>query len=99
MIAFVAVLEKIFSILFGSSSIMDLLKTATRYTFIMGLIAVITTFSHLLLTHIPNLSVGGCVGEYLFKFGLIDGLRLMLSIVYYGYLFKITTSLISKTFD
>ena len=64
--------------------------------FVWGLVG---SFVDILMAKIPPLRLHGCAGYYASAWGFIDGFRLFVSIVLYGFLAKYAFAMIAKFFD
>ena len=90
---------KFLSAIFGGIGLADLIKIAAKFAMFVIFIGVFQTFISFLLSHIPALNLSGCAGYYANVWGFIDGFRLMISIVLYGFLFKFGIGLFSRVLD
>ena len=76
-----------------------LIRLAAKAFFIVVIIGLIQTLVTYVLSHIPSLQLVGCMGYYADKTGLIYGMRLLLSIVVYGFVAKFVISIFSRYLD
>jgi hypothetical protein len=87
------------SAVFGGLGLTDLIKYAVKFFVVISVLGLFSKFTDFLLSLIPPLIVGGCAGHFMQAWGFIDGFRLFVSIVLYGFIVKVTLSLISRFFD
>lgn len=71
-------------------------KMALKLLMFVVLLGVIGTFINLLMGYIPPLNLSGCIGKFVNMFGFILGLKLMLSIIVYGFGVKFAISYFSS---
>jgi len=89
----------LFKAIFGGLGLTDIIKYAAKFALIISVLGIVSTFTSFLIGKIPNLSLSGCMGHYAQVWGFIDGFRLYVSIVLYGFVVKFTLSLVSRFFD
>ena len=85
--------------IFGGLGLSDLIKYAIKFAIIVAVLGFAQQLTSFMLSKIPNLTLSGCMGHYAMAWGFIDGFRLFISIVLYGYIAKFTLSLIAHFFD
>jgi len=68
--------------------IVDIIKMGLKFILFALLLASVGTFLSYLLGKIPPLSLSGCMGFYINKLGLFDGVRIFISILVYGFTAK-----------
>lgn len=66
----------------------DLLKLGFKLFLFSLLLGFVGMFTNYLLGLIPPVNLGGCMGYYANQMGFFFGMRLMLSIVLYGFVVK-----------
>ncbi len=74
-------------------------KIAFRFIFFGSLVTSFIAFTNYLLGFVPTVNVGGCLGRWIDSLGLITAIRITLSIVVYGAIFKFSLGLFSKSLD
>ncbi len=94
-----AALGSFVSSMFSGVGITDIIKFFFRIGFFTALIGLSQTFINFIISKIPQLELSGCAGYYAMQWGFIDGFRLMVSIVVYGFVVKFAFSLYSKSFN
>ncbi len=94
-----AVLGAIGRAVFGGASLIDIIKIGIKIAMLFVMLALTQQFIQLLLSHIPVTNLSGCIGYYVRAWGFVDGIQLMLSIVIYGYVVKLTMFFMSRIFD
>jgi len=77
----------------------DLLRIAAKFFLLVALLGLVQFFVSFLIGKIPPLSMSGCAGYYLNAFGIVYGLRLMLSIILYGFIAKFTLNFLSNVLE
>jgi len=77
----------------------DLLKVGAKVLLFSSLLALLQVFVKFLVSKIPSVSIGGCAGYWFEHLGVFFGLRLMLSIILYGFVAKFALSFISRVLD
>ena len=77
----------------------DLLKIGAKVFLMASLLALAQFFVNFLVSKIPALSISGCAGYYFEHLGIAFGLKLMLSIVLYGFVAKFALGFISRVLD
>jgi len=77
----------------------DLLKIAAKAFLLSSLLVLVHFFVNYLVGLLPPLHITGCAGYYFERLGISYGLRLMLSIVLYGFVGKFTLSFVSRVLD
>ena len=73
----------------------DLLRIGAKVFLLVLLLGFVQYFVNFLIHLIPAFSISGCAGYYFNFFNIGFGLRLMLSIVLYGYLAKFALNYLS----
>lgn len=66
----------------------ELLKLGFKLFLYAMLLGIVSIFINYLMSLIPPVNITGCIGYYVNELGFILGLRLMLSIVLYGFMVK-----------
>lgn len=66
----------------------DLLKLGFKLMFFSILLGIVGMFTNYLIGLIPPVNLGGCMGYYADQMGFFFGMRLMISIVLYGFVVK-----------
>ena len=85
--------------IFGGLGLADLLKIGAKFAMFVAFIGLIQIFVSYLLSHIPALNLVGCAGYYAKAWGFIDGFRLLISIVLYGFVVKFGINMFSRLLD
>jgi len=85
--------------LFSALGLTDLIKYAIKFAIIFLVLALVALFVQYSLSLLPEMNLHGCMGHYAVAWGLVDGFRLYISIVVYGFTVKTGLSLISRFFD
>ena len=74
----------------------DIIKSGLKLLLYALLLGVLGMFTNYLIGLIPPVTLSGCMGYYADQLGLFLGLRIMLSIVLYGFLFKFSLNFFSN---
>ena len=74
-------------------------RLAFKTVLFMTILGFVSLFVNYLMNMIPPLNLSGCLGYFVNSLGLILALRLYLSLVLYGFVFKYTLSLFSRSLD
>jgi len=77
-------------------NINDLLRLGAKIFLFVALLGLIQFFTNFLISKIPDLVLTGCVGYYFESLGILFGLKLMLSIVVYGFVAKFVLNFLSN---
>lgn len=80
-------------------AIVDILKLAGKAGLFLIMMASVSIFTNYLIGLIPPINLNGCIGYWVNSLGLIMGLSITLSIVMYGFVFKIALGFISRYLD
>ena len=74
-------------------------KVALKAVLFLFIVSLISPFTSILMGMLPPLNLTGCMGFFVNALGLVLALKLYLSIVLYGFVFKFTLGLFSKSLD
>ena len=77
-------------------NINDLLRIAAKVFLLVAIIGLLQFFTNFIIGKLPNLVLTDCVGYYFESLGILFGLKLMLSIVVYGFVAKFVLNFLSN---
>lgn len=74
----------------------DILKMGFKLLFFTILLGAVGFFTNFLIGQIPPINLGGCMGWWANALGIFLGLKILVSIVLYGFVAKFTLSYFSN---
>jgi len=77
----------------------DLVRIGAKFFLLVALLALVQFLISFLLGKLPNLNIPGCAGYYFEALGIVFGLKLMLSIVVYGFTAKFVLNFLSHALE
>jgi len=77
----------------------DLVRIGAKFFLLVSLLALIQFLINFLISQIPAVNIPGCAGYYFEALGIAFGLKLMLSIVVYGFTAKFVLNFLSHALE